>query len=260
MRRLALALVATAALTQLASAADLPAKAYTKAPAMVAAYNWTGWYAGVNAGYGWDSRAVDFSGNPATAGFFAANEFPTSLASNAKGFVGGAQIGYNWQMGGFVTGLEADIQGSGIKSSETLAPTPTGGFAVFNTTAEKKNTWFGTVRARIGLPVDNWLFYATGGFAYGNTSVSFNTVPAAFACSALFTCANGSSSGTSTGWTGGLGVEAGLAGNMTLRAEYLYVDLGSRSVTAVSTAPGFSFTASSRFRENIARVALNFRL
>lgn len=242
---------------QIASAADMPVKAAK--PFVVAPYNWTGLYIGVHAGYGWDAKDVDFGpSTAATTVFFTANEFPTSLSPNAKGFLGGMQIGYNWQLANFVVGVEADLSGSGIKGNASLTPTPTAG-AVFTTSAEKKVPWFGTLRARLGLPVNNWLFYATGGLAYGKTELSFNTAPIAFACGPGFTCASGTSSSTKVGWTVGAGVEYALRTNWTVRAEYLYVDLGSQSLTVVSTAPGFGFTASSRFDEHIVRAGVNYK-
>ena len=108
------------------------------------------------------------------------------------------------------------------------------------------------------MPFDNWLIYATGGLALGSTELSFSTVPTAAACSTVLTCTNGSITRTKVGWTIGGGVEYGLNAKWTVRAEYLYVDLGSQSLTLASTAPGFGFTASTRYQENIVRGAVNY--
>jgi outer membrane immunogenic protein len=258
-------LVAGAALAALigtpALAADMAAPVY-KAPPPPAAPPcvWCGWYVGLNVGGAWDSTSASFGpSNPATAIFFAANEFPTSLSTNPKGVIGGGQIGYNWQASpNFVLGLEADIQGSGYKGTATATPVPTGGVP-FTTSVEEHSHWLGTVRARAGFVASsNLLIYGTGGLAYGQTEVSFNTFPPGIACGPGFTCANGSSSSTRAGWTAGGGFEWMIAPHWSVKAEYLYADLGTQSVTAISTAPAFGFTASTRFRENIARGGVNW--
>jgi outer membrane immunogenic protein len=112
MKRILGGMVVAAALSGSAFAADLPSRTYVKAPAMAApSTNWSGLYIGGNVGYGW--------GNGSTAlGADESDVFPTStLDSRLKGAFGGAQIGYNWQIGSIVTGLEADIQSSGIRGS-----------------------------------------------------------------------------------------------------------------------------------------------
>jgi opacity protein-like surface antigen len=104
----------------------------------------------------------------------------TALDTKSKGVIGGAQIGYNWQMGAIVTGLEADIQGSGIEGSARRSP------VVFNNgtalmpgsflSTEQKLSWFGTVRGRFGATVTpDLLLYTTGGLAYGHIDASANT-------------------------------------------------------------------------------------
>jgi len=95
--------------------------------------------------------------------------------------------------------------------------------------------------------------------AYGQTEVSFNTFPTASACGLFFTCAAGSTSTARAGWTAGGGFESMFAPRWSVKAEYLFVDLGSQSVTATGTAgPTFAFTASASFRENIARMGLDW--
>ena len=243
---------------QIAPAADMAVKAPMAAPVPYL-FNWTGLYLGVNAGWGFDRRNIDLAPGTGMAVFFAANEFPTSIAPDANGFIGGGQIGYNWQMQNFVYGIEADFQGSAIKGNQTLSPTPVI-FVPFNTNGEKKLTWFGTVRGRLGLAANNWLFYVTGGLAYGETELSLNTVPVGFACGPGFTCAIGSTSKVRAGWTAGGGVEYGLTPNWILRAEYLYIDLGSLSQNVTGSAgPGFVFIESTRFNEHIVRGAISYK-
>ena len=270
MRKTALMLGA-ALLTQLsglAFAADLPVyKARPPAPAP--AWSWTGFYGGANVGYGWDQRDVGLSigtTDPATfAGFLddfrRSGSVPQSLSPSARGAVGGLQIGYNWQTNAtWLFGLEADIQGVGIKGSDTQARFPQF-FDATSTSVEKKIEWFGTVRARLGvLPAPWLLLYATGGLAYGKTGFSFNVTDPKSGCIADATlCATGSSSSVKVGWTAGGGIEAAMWNNWTFKAEYLYVDLGSRSVDiAAFTVPAIFYTPTTDFREHIVRVGVNY--
>jgi outer membrane immunogenic protein len=260
-------LVASAALVALIGTPALAADMALKAPPPPAPVCvWCGWYAGLNVGGAWDagSSAATFApSTAATAIFFANNEFPTSLSTDPKGVIGGGQIGYNWQASpNFVLGLEADIQGSGYKGTATAIPVP--GpilFVPFATTVEQHSNWFGTVRGRAGfVATPNLLIYGTGGLAYGQTEVSFNTAPTGFACGPGFTCAAASSSTTRAGWTAGGGFEWMIVPHWSLKAEYLYVDLGTQSATSATTTagPAFGFTASARFRENIARGGVNW--
>jgi outer membrane immunogenic protein len=125
--------------TGAASAADLP----RKAPAYISPsyYDWTGFYIGANAGYGW---STNFFGNP-------------------KGFVGGGQLGYNWQTGNFVFGVEGDIQYTSLKTDTDLGGGVTG---------SAKVPAFATVRGRLGYAFDRALVYGTGGWAYTKTEAS----------------------------------------------------------------------------------------
>jgi outer membrane immunogenic protein len=258
----ALALV-TAAAAGPAFAADLPVKVMAP-PAPV--YNWTGGYIGGNVGMGWaPSGITGYSGGPGTAAFFAGNEFPTSLATGAGGLSGGAQIGYNWQVSPiWLVGLEADIQAADFKGSASLSPTPVG-FVPFTTSVEQHSHWFGTVRGRVGLLVGpNVLWYGTGGFAYGQTEASQSTIATGFTlatCPATFTCAVGSATSTRYGWTAGTGVEIMASSNWTVKAEYLYVDLGVQSLAATTPVftPPVTFTSTNPWREHLIRVGVNYK-
>ena len=185
MRRISAALAAIYAIafSQLASAADLPRKAPV-APAIVP-YNWTGFYVGVNAGYTWGPW--DASSNQII--------FDPSATHDAKvnGGLVGLQAGYNWQAGGWVYGLEGDIQYTGAKDTDAwtapgvppppppttpppqtindFLPGPAGG-GPMSFTHEWKFPWFGTLRGRLGvLPAERWLLYVTGGLAFGEVII-----------------------------------------------------------------------------------------
>src|SRR3954453_11855415 len=177
MKKIVLATVLAALGSASALAADLAPRAYSKAPMMAAPVStWQGFYIGGNVGYGWGRGNTSSTGG--LGGFI--DIAPWSNDTNPKGVLGGAQIGYNWQAGSFVTGLEADIQGAGIKGSfkspffdlDTNSVVP-GEFI----SANQKLSWFGTVRGRLGVTVTpDLLLYGTGGLAYGQVDVSADTV------------------------------------------------------------------------------------
>ena len=266
-KKLQLAGLVWLAAASLGHAADLsPAyKLPVKAIAPIA--TWTGFYIGGNVGYGWDTGSTGVSARstdpvlaPALAAILAAGSYPGSLSTSSKGVIGGGQAGYNWQMSQWLVGVETDIQSSGIKGTATQGLAP----ALFDATStgvSKSIDWFGTLRGRFGvLATPQWLLYATGGLAYGETRTSFNTTDVTFGCVAGATiCANGASSSVRAGWTVGAGSEAMLGVNWSVKLEYLYVDLGRRSVdTPASTVPAIIFTTSTAYREQIVRVGLNY--
>jgi outer membrane immunogenic protein len=283
MKRLGLGTVTAIALAIGATGSTQAADMALKAP-IASVYNWTGFYLGASIGGGWGNRHVDYSANdPAAALLFApgaASGAPPAPSFDSSGVLGGVQLGYNWQINpNWVVGVETDFSGSGIKGSGSsspllLAPSITA-------TADEHIKWFGTVRGRLGfLPTDRLLTYVTGGFAYGrvehtasyvnNSAIPFGIVGGTFSftCNAAATCFTGSSSSVNTGWTAGTGFEYALLNNLTLKAEYLYVNLGRNSVTETArvgniNAPGStlsSFNAGySRASFNVARVGLNYR-
>jgi outer membrane immunogenic protein len=252
-----------------AVAADLsPAyKAPVKAISPVA--NWTGFYIGGNVGYGWDSgsttgissASIDPALAPALAAIVGAGSYPAALSPSTKGVIGGGQIGYNWQLPPqWLIGLEADLQGADLRGTDSQTRSPAF-FDAASTGVTKSIDWFGTVRGRIGfLATPQWLLYGTGGLAYGQTKSTFTTTDLTAGCLPNATlCANGASSSTRAGWTAGAGAEAMLAPNWSVKVEYLYVDLGRRSINIPSsTIPAIMFNTSTSFREQLVRVGLNY--
>jgi outer membrane immunogenic protein len=256
MRRLSLALLAavsTIALTQFASAADLPVKAPVyKAPMMAPLYNWTGFYIGLNAGYSWgrqDNSLVTTTG--------------VTLLSNSdhlNGFIGGGQIGYNWQVNQWVFGLEADFQGSGQNADGSFATPATNTCLPFascpvpatSTAYTDKLDWFGTVRGRIGYAMGatgNWLPYVTGGWAYGHGEISGTTTSGGVATSF-------SGSQDYSGWTVGGGVEWAFMNQWSVKVEYLYIDFGDGPTVPVSATRDI---VSGKMTDNILRAGLNYK-
>ncbi|HEY4142673.1 MAG TPA: outer membrane protein [Pseudolabrys sp.] len=213
---LALAGLATAALNSSASAADLPRKALPYAPAYYAPV-WSGFYAGVNAGYGW------------------ANFDDGVSSSKMNGFIGGGQLGYNWQLNSFVLGVEGDIQYSAQKRTESAT---IGGTVV---TGEAKVPWFGTARGRLGYAFDSVMIYGTGGAAWSNLKASVTALGATV-----------STDTTKMGWTAGAGVEWMFLPRWSVKAEYLYIDSGSTTLTVAGVS------ASGKLKDNIGRVGVNY--
>jgi outer membrane immunogenic protein len=246
----------------LATAADLPAAAPVyKAPPVVAAYDWTGFYVGGNVGYSWGG--TDSTVTPA----FFGGTFPHFNTLRLDGVVGGAQIGYNWQVSpSWVFGLEADWQGASERATQSYSDPFLLGFAggTINTSVNTQIAWFGTARGRIGYAWDRVMIYGTGGVAYGDVKLNGAGVESGNGLGGPFNgTAPFSASRVNVGWTAGAGIEGALARNWTWKVEYLYVDLGSLGVTAPGAFPSFppeTISANARFTDSIVRMGLNLRL
>lgn len=260
---------------QPAAAADIAARApLYKAPQLPVAYNWSGFYAGVNVGYGWSDDAIQLAPHDPvfTAGVLdvalAGGLVPPSLATNPRGVLGGVQAGYNVQTGSLVWGVEADIAAAGIKGSSTVSRTlPV--FPDITTTQEQKVDWLGTVRGRIGVTVTpDWMLYATGGLAYGHvkasTSIVDPTLAAGTPCLNVI-CGAATSESWRVGWAVGGGGEYRFSPNWSVKLEYLYYDLGSEKYTffnplfPFTPGPARGFDATADFTGHIARVGLNYK-
>ncbi len=246
-----------------------------KAPprAMPAAYNWTGFYLGANAGVIWSNTTADpvsFTTNGVDfLGRQAVGQFPSFNVGSAA-FTGGGQFGFNWQFApAGVAGVETDLSYSGLNKTDTRIFAAThfigdGPIDANTEEASQKLGWLGTVRARLGITaIDNRLLaFATGGFAFGqvNDRVTTIGVPNGAGSIAVSDVTNA----TPTGWTVGGGAEYAFLGNWSAKLEYLYYDLGSRTLTLdYAAVPGDAGnTASYRFHDkgNIVRFGLNYHL
>jgi outer membrane immunogenic protein len=221
MKRLCLALIGLMALAGTAAAADLsrPAPApYYKAPPAYAPYNWTGFYVGLNGGGAFGSSSWDLNGSRNISG----------------GLVGGT-VGYNYQWGQAVFGVEGDIDWAAISGTGTNLACPLG--------CKTSDTWLSTVRGRLGYAADRFMPFVTGGLAVGDIRAQ---VPG-FA----------TSTSTQAGWTLGGGLEAALSPNWTVKAEYLYVDLGKFNC-GLNCSGGFT-TDNVSFHTNILRAGVNYK-
>ena len=255
------ALIAAAGLLiagSVADAADMPAKAPAyKAPPPVIAYRWTGFYVGLNAGYNWANVDVDWlyaPGFPSAPADIAAATAGAVGTLHPKGFTGGGQIGYNWQITNVVLGAEADVEYLGGSDSRFVNLAAVGLPAGTTQTETVKSRWLATFRGRLGWALDRVLVYATGGLAVGRISYSD------LATYTLGLQQSASSDTTKAGWTAGAGIEYAITPNWTVRGEYLYVDLGSTSYTSVFTpSPAAVITHNHDYKTNIARFGLNYK-
>jgi outer membrane immunogenic protein len=271
---LAAAAAIAVAMSGSAFAADLALKAAPYVPA-----SWAGGYGGLTLGWGYlDGTVTETPGTFCNAGLPACPDAGTALASaipgsygiQPNGFLGGAELGYNWQAGRVVYGLETDFSGANIDGSATSSNVGSGPINVVGTASERLS-YLGTVRARLGwTPVDPLLLYATGGFAYGGAKSStqlteFVTGPCA--CGPSPSVVTNSSS-TLTGWTVGGGVEWMFAPHWSVKGEYLYYDLGSMgyavpTLTQANSAGtpifGASVAASASVKGGLTRVGVNFK-
>lgn len=202
-----------------AQAADLSRPNY-KAPEYIAPlFSWTGFYVGLNGGYGWANSNWTGSGG----------DFQVS----SKGFMGGGTLGYNYQIGLMVLGIEGDVDYMDLNGTVSTAACAS---------CSVKDTWLGTFRGRVGYSFDRWLPYLTAGAAYGNVYMAAN---------------GGSATGTKQGWTAGAGIEYAFLNSWSTKLEYLYTDLGT--ATCAQAACGFATDKSVSFKANMVRVGLNYR-
>ena len=215
-----------------ASAADLPMQSYKSPPVVAQVYNWTGFYVGVNGGYGWGTQ------DPMTP---LSNRFDRTSFNTSGGMFGGT-IGAQIQQGYVVLGIEGDLDWANIKGNGITTPTIGGlvlqGLPITLNIATNVSA-VGTARLRAGVAMNNWLFYATGGAAFIKSSANGTSI-AGVPCGTLGVLPNCSASSLRPGLAAGLGAEWGFAQNWSAKVEYLYIEsLGSGvSVDHLNTIRG----------------------
>jgi outer membrane immunogenic protein len=286
------------ALTGSALAADLPSYKAPPPPPLPPPPLWSGFYVGLNAGGTWGNSnniwtsSAPISSFPGAAALryarFSALGASGVSQGNTSGFLGGGQIGYNWQFWGgrLVAGVETDIQGVASSNSNKTSVTAAGAFPFFGAseilttaiTTSKRLDYIGTVRGRLGwLFTPTLLVYGTGGLAYGGVSVStgitqFNNDCAQFPgnCISGAAFSSGAFSDTRVGWTAGAGLEWMFMPNWSAKVEYLYYDLGNVSYSGGllatvgatflpnTTVAGVVSQSQTRFNGNIVRAGVNY--
>ena len=243
MRKLWLVAVAGFALsTSVAFAADLGQPLYKAPPPPPPPPSWTGFYIGVNGGWGFNRDTGEL-----LCGVAVCRDAPIGSVVKPSGGLAGGQIGYNWESGIVVYGIEADIQWADIKDTASVF---TGPALVDTYTASNKLDWFGTVRGRLGITPwgNNALLYVTGGLIYGQekTAASLENPGVIFV---------NSDSTTRTGGTVGVGLEYLLTPNLTGKIEGLWYDMGSENLFLTSTQ-----AAHFHFEGAIVRAGLNWKM
>jgi outer membrane immunogenic protein len=241
-----LASLATAAmlLSPLAAgAADLPMKAAPPPPLPI--FSWTGFYIGGNIGGAWsNNRWTD-------------TVFLTNFNNGNNGvFIGGGQIGGNYQIGQFVIGGEWDFDWAANNNNSAGVAIP----GVGNVVVSSNNRWISTVAARFGWAIDHWLLYGKAGGGWvgnSNFTVTNLTTGASFSCGNIgFNCNN-----STGGWLLGAGFEYAFAPNWTVKAEYDYLGLGNRTFTVPAGAFGQlaadTFTTNNR-NVQMVKVGVNY--
>jgi outer membrane immunogenic protein len=267
--------LASAGAVALAGAA-LAAEPLPPPPPPPPVFTWTGFYIGVNAGGHWGASDIFFDATDtsslAVGGGIGVTQAlglrPSVGARGASGFIGGGQIGYNYQINSIVLGIEADFDGAtGTRTDTVVTSNAVLGFpGPLITTSSQRLDWLGTLRGRIGWdPIGGLMLYVTGGLAFGESRASFADINVS-AVPVLFDFA---SSRRNVGWTAGGGAEYALPGawsNWSLKVEYLYYDLGRSSATVfyqnidLTGRPEFSsITGRVRHNGNIARAGLNYK-
>jgi outer membrane immunogenic protein len=209
--------------------------------------DWSGFYIGANGGYGGETldASVDLASPLPFGGF-------TQTQNHSSGFLFGGQAGYNYKISDhIVVGVETDAQWTNVRVSHQASSAP----GVFLTDIGNGFDWLGTTRARLGWAAGSTLAYLTGGVAYGDVYVHGLQI-----AGGIF---SGDVTQTTAGWTVGAGAEYALSENLSLKAEYLYIDFAGVSGAAYGALPPFvpvagGFTTGSN-RTNVVRLGLNFK-
>ena len=231
MKKFLLSSAVLLATTALASAADLPRRVVAPAPApiIVPVFTWTGFYAGLNGGWVWSQNGTRLRG---TTGLLVPQIalVPDRFDLDDDGFTIGGHIGYNWQFGTFVAGLETDIAYTDLGRSRTIA-VPAGVLAPValgpgTITGNTGLDFLGTVRGRVGFAFDRFMVYGSGGFAYGGVD---SRVSVDFPGTA-FDFTSNSDDDFRFGWAAGVGGEYAFTNNLILGVEYLHYELGRDTV------------------------------
>jgi outer membrane immunogenic protein len=247
--------------------------------------HWTGVYVGINGGYGWANSTVSYQPNdPAaqngTCGGVGHGQCIPTAPFDVDGSLVGGQVGFNWQINAlWLAGVEADYQWSKFEGSGTSV-FHLGNVGTTSVLVNESVKSFGTVRARTGVIATNALFlYGTAGIAFGSVNENFsvpNPVAAgmgsvsaggfSYLCAAGGPpCFAGSSSKTMLGWTAGAGAEYAITNNLSLKAEFLYVNFGVPGGTVVAqsavagTVPSSFAASTSPVTVIAARAGLNFK-
>ncbi len=222
---------AIAALSLPAFAADMPThKAPPPIPVAMAPYSWTGLYVGIEGAGSFGNSVENYIVSGASTSAFSVN-----------GVMGGGTIGYNYQVGSFVFGLEADLSGGSMTGSTICRDGVS--------TCATKSTWLATERGRLGYAIDRTLLFVTGGFAEADVSAQVSTP----------SVGSNTETYTRSGYALGAGVEYALTQNWTVKADYLYVGLSNHSYFLTNPLPTSALSRNVPYSENLVRIGVNYK-
>ncbi|MFZ0494770.1 MAG: outer membrane protein [Methylocella sp.] len=250
-RKFLLASVGAISLTGSAAfAADLPSRApppvYLPPPPI---FTWTGIYIGGQIGYAWGTGTNQFNGFDPFFGPEGAL-LNSSVGGTPNGVIGGAHVGYQYQINQWVIGLEGSVDGTSL-SNTGVATFPDGSTLTANSTADIQ----GSIRGKLGVAWDRALIYATGGVAFGgfNTNLSLVAPDVPFFASI-------NRSNTRVGWTVGGGIEYAITNNWWVQAEYRFTDFGSINDGQFAGEPAdFFLNGHRRIQQNQVQVGFSYR-
>jgi outer membrane immunogenic protein len=236
--------------------------ALTCAPAIANAHDWSGFYVGLNAGaISNRDTGQETCYNPSGVKNGPGCPVPTGAGNmNGSGFLGGLQLGWNWQLGPLVFGPEFDYDGSTMQQSSNWQGQLVPGYAPATFSATENLSSLQTERLRIGFASHDTYLYATGGWAQGVVTESVN-LTCYGVCGAPTVSAAGQNTISDSGWAEGIGGEWAVGHHMTMKLEGLLYTLRPYSPEyPVSSGVGYSFGKDFYFHGAIARLGINWRL
>jgi outer membrane immunogenic protein len=245
MRKLIVAwfgIAALAAALRPAAAADLP-MIYRPQQTYVI-FTWTGFYFGVHGGGGWGQKEVTAAPFPVGGGI---NFVQSAVTANPSGWIAGAQIGANYQVGSWVFGFEADGGGADLSGNATCSHSLVGIVTVTANCSAKVNS-LGTVAGRLGIALDRMLVYGKGGGAWANDQYQLNSALLAF-----------NANETRWGWMVGAGVEYSFTDTWSAKIEYNYLDFGTRAIRFTDTTGLFNLDTNISERIHVVKAGINYR-
>lgn len=238
MRKTLLLTAAFAALAGSAFAADLPARApYYKAPVAVPPlFSWTGCYVGGSVGGGFgQTKATDDNGFVSSTG--------SRASTNTSGFVGGGQVGCNYQFSNLVVGAEGQLLAGDVQGSNGLSALGT------PETLNSKTDWLTSATGRLGYAWDRWLLYAKGGAAWAHDKYEWNALP----------YADLNDTETRFGWTVGGGIEWAFWNNWSVRLEYDFYDFGTKTYSFADSVSGLGTPIDVKNTISTVTLGVNYR-
>ncbi|HVT62595.1 MAG TPA: outer membrane beta-barrel protein [Legionellaceae bacterium] len=220
---------------------------------------WQGLYLGVHIGYGTEPSLVDIYAMSETADILQSNALsPFSLNIQNAGFLGGGQLGYNWQSGAIILSAEADLDDTQIGGANAVTSNMS-----LTTTVNQNIQWLSSIRGRVGkLASPDILVYLTAGPAWGGVTLAFDQSNVTDTCAAGLVCISTTQNSTELGWTAGGGIEYTVNPYVNFKAEYLYVNLGSPNYDAsgIGTLGQTDYLLNTDFIANTMRLGINYKI